>query len=110
MHIPPAEPSDNEGLLRLTSATPMGGEISIRIDRHPDFFQLLERRGRSFVLVAEEGGKIVGSISTAAETVQVEHRCQDIHYLGDLKVDPGYQGSGLAVRLVKTMHQHLQAI
>jgi|GEM_PF-3766278 len=32
---------DNEGLLQLTSLTPMQGNISLRVDRKPDFFGLL---------------------------------------------------------------------
>jgi len=109
MHIRPAEASDSEALVRLTSATPMGGEISIRIDRHPDFFRLLDRRGRNHILLAEEDGNIVGCISTAQVMVYVNAKCEEVHYVGDLKIHPDYQRTGLAVRLVKSMHQHLLA-
>jgi GNAT superfamily N-acetyltransferase len=110
MHIRRAETSDNEGLQDLTSATPMGGEISIRIDRHPDFFRLLEQRGRSHVLVAEDDGKIVGCISVAEVMVYVNGKQESVHYLGDLKVYPDYQRTGLAVRLVKSMHRYLLSV
>jgi GNAT superfamily N-acetyltransferase len=96
--------SDNEGLLKLTSMTPMDGEISIRIDRHPDFFTLLDRRGRSHVVVAEANGVIVGCISAARVLVHVNGKPKSVHYLGDLKVHPDYRGTGLAFRLLKSMH------
>lgn len=101
--------SDNEGLLSLTAMTPMGGDISIRIDRHPDFFRLLDRRGPSHVLVAEEGGQIVGSVSITRVTVFVEGKRESVHYLGDLKVHPGFRKVGLAAGLLKAMHRDLLA-
>ena len=110
MHIQQADRSDNEGLLALTSMTPMGGEISIRIDRKPDFFRLLDRRGRCHVLVAREHGTIVGSISAAEVSVHVDGKPESVYYLGDLKTHPGYQRTGLAVRLVKSMHRHLLSV
>jgi len=107
VRIREATRSDNEGLLSLTSMTPMGGTISIRIDRHPDFFRLLDRRGRSHVLVAEEDGRIIGCVSVARVSVHVDGRCESVHYLGDLKTHPQHRGTGLAVRLLKSMHRDL---
>ncbi len=101
--------SDNEGLLWLTSMTPMKGKISIRVDRNPNFFRLLDRRGCSQVLVAEEEGKIVGCISVACVPVHIDGKLESVYYLGDLKVHPDYQRTGLAVRLVKSMYRHLEA-
>jgi len=101
--------SDNDGLLSLTSMTPMGGDISIRTDRYPDFFRLLDRRGRSRVLVAEEDGRIVGSVSAARVPVHVDGKCEFVHYLGDLKVHPDHRGDGLAAGLLKAMHRDLTA-
>jgi predicted N-acetyltransferase YhbS len=99
--------SDNEGLLSLTSVTPMSGEISIRSDRYPDFFRLLDRRGRSQVLVAEKGGVIVGCVSTACVQAYVDGAEEPVRYLGDLKAHPDFQKTGLAVRLLKAMHERL---
>ena len=101
--------SDNEGLLSLTAMTPMGGDISIRIDRSPDFFRLLDRRGSSHVLVAEEGGKIVGTVSVTRVPVYVEEKRESVHYLGDLKVHPDHRKAGLAAGLLKAMHRDLLA-
>lgn len=101
--------SDNEGLLSLTAMTPMGGRIAVRTDRYPDFFRLLDRRGLSHVLVAEENGKIVGSVSAARVTVFVEEEREPVHFLGDLKVHPDFRKSGLAAGLLKSMHGVLLA-
>jgi GNAT superfamily N-acetyltransferase len=101
--------ADNGGLLALTATTPMRGDISIRSDRYPDFFRLLDRRGPSHVLVAEEGERIVGCVSVAGVPALIHGEVETIHYLGDLKVHPDHQGTGLAVRLLKSMHRALLA-
>lgn len=101
--------NDNEGLLSLTAITPMGGDIGIRSDRYPDFFRLLDRRGPSRVLVAEEGRTIVGSLSANRVAVYVEGNPETVHYVGDLKVHPDHRKSGLATGLLKAMQRDLQA-
>jgi GNAT superfamily N-acetyltransferase len=101
--------NDNEGLLSLTAMTPMGGTISIRSDRYPDFFRLLDRRGPSHVLVAEENGAIVGSVSANRVMAYVGGHRQSVHYLGDLKIHPDFRKRGLAVALLKAMHRDLLA-
>lgn len=100
---------DNDGLLSLAAMTPMSGEISIRSDRYPNFFRLLDRRGRSHVLVAEDNRKIVGCVSATRVPVHVDGKTESVHYLGDLKVHPDYRGTGLAVRLLASMHRHFLA-
>lgn len=104
-----ARRDDNEGLLALTAVTPMGGAISVRSDRDPDFFKLLERRGPSRVLVAEERGAIVGSVSASRVPVYIEGRPEEVHYLGDLKVQPDRRRSGLAAGLLKALEADLRA-
>ena len=59
MYIREATPEDNNQLLDLTSQTPMQGFLSLRIDRNPDFFSLLELRGASVTLIAEYDKKIL---------------------------------------------------
>src|SRR3972149_6726561 len=91
--------SDNEGLLELTSLTPMKGQISIRNDRYPDFFRILSLRSSnsllnynnseltpelstdssyfqeemngSIVIVAVDKNKIVGSFSAVEESMLI---------------------------------------
>lgn len=95
--------SDNEEILNLTSITPMKAEISIRIDRSPDFFRLLDIRGDSFVLVAEMMNKIIGTFSASTVDVYINGKPEKVCYLGDFKIDPHYHRSTTAARLAKAM-------
>ena len=104
-----ARRDDNAGLLALTAATPMGGAIAVRSDRYPDFFRLLERRGPSRTLVAEQDGAIVGCVSANRVPVYVEGVPEEVHYLGDLKVHPDLRRSGIAAGLLKAMEADLRA-
>jgi len=107
-HIREATPADNGGLLRLTSLAPMGGQISLRIDRHPDFFRLLNLRGPNKVFVAERDGELIGSVSSASVPARVNGNLETVRYLGDLKVNPRDRGSRLTGRLVLRMYEYLR--
>lgn len=93
--------SDNQGLLELTSITPMVGKIAIRIDRVPDFFRLVELRGPSLVMVAEKDHTIIASYSISFQKVYVNGKPENLSYLADLKVHPYYRKSTIAMRLVR---------
>ena len=62
IHYRLANFEDNRQLIELTSSSGMTGEISLRIDRKPDFFGLLNMRGESKVFVAVDHETIIGSI------------------------------------------------
>ena len=49
---------DNSALVALARQTPMGGTISVRVDRDPDFFRMIRARGGGIVLAACEGRQI----------------------------------------------------
>jgi len=66
-----ANPNDNEGLLKLTRECPMDGEISLIIDRQPDFFKLLKLKGVFKTFVAEDSDQLIGSISIVSEEVRI---------------------------------------
>jgi predicted N-acetyltransferase YhbS len=103
-----ADEADNEGLLTLTRITPMAGVISLRIDREPDFFALLRLRGRSKVFVAARGRQIIGCVSVALRTAYISEVPETIAYIGDLKVDPSFSGSLVAVRLIKALETDMR--
>jgi hypothetical protein len=102
--------SDNAGLVELTSLTPMMGKISIRVDRKPDFFGLLEMRGSSFVFVAEFKNKIIGSYSVSAMKVFIAGEPQTAYYIGDFKVHPDFRKSIVALKLARHIIQKLQSL
>jgi len=99
--------SDNDGLLALTSATPLEGAMSVRLDRNPDFFRMLDRRGPSVLIVAERDGVLVGSLSASRMRAYVDGREREIHLLADFKLAAALRGSGVAVRLLRAMHERL---
>lgn len=102
--------ADNAGLVNLASLTPMKGNISIRIDRKPDFFRLLELRGSSFVMVAEQGNELIGSYSASAVRVFINGEPDTVYYLADFKVHPDYRRSTVAARLGRAMLQKLESL
>gem|GEM_PF-391614 len=102
-----ASPGDNSGLVALTSATPMLGAISLRIDRGPDFFRLLDLRGKGKVFVATDRGRVIGCISAAVRTAFVSGTPQTIGYIGDVKVHPSFAGSRVVLRLIAALREDL---
>jgi len=101
---------DNEGLIKLASLTPMKGKISIRVDRKPDFFRLLEMRGASTVIVAESNNQIIGSYSVSAMPIYLNGSAETAYYLGDFKVHPDYRKLKVALELVEAAIQKLQSL
>jgi len=99
--------ADNPGLINLTSLTPMKGEISIRIDRHPDFFSLLRLRGNCIVYVMEKEEQIIGSFSAAEVNCFINGKESIVYYVGDLKIHPIVQKTVYTVRLIRALYDHL---
>lgn len=92
-----ARPSDNEGLIALAAACPMVGDLSLRIDRRPDFFALNRLEGDRWRLaVAERGGSIVGCVAFSERRVFVNGREMRTGYAGDLKVHPDHRDTNVA--------------
>ncbi len=108
IEIREATDADNEALLSLTKATPMGGRIALRIDREPDFFALLRARGTAVVYVATKGQEVIGCLSAAIHTSYVRGKLEKIAHVGDMKVHPHFRGRGVTLRLIGVLHTHLQ--
>jgi len=104
-----ASPADNEGLLQLTSLTPMKGRISLRVDRNPDFFGLLSKRGDYKVFIAENGKTVVGCFSVSNNETMVNGNIERVYYLADLKIHPSFEGKILTARLLNTMHNYIRS-
>lgn len=92
-----ARPSDNEGLIALAAACPMVGELSLRIDRRPDFFALNRLEGDRWRLaVAERAGSLVGCVAFSERRAFVNGREMRTGYVGDLKVHPEHRDTKVA--------------
>ena len=105
-----ATDADNEALLALTRATPMDGRIALRIDREPDFFALLRRRGEAIVFVATCEGRVIGCVSAAIHEAYVHGALETIAHVGDLKVHPLFSGKRLWQLLLSALESHLKEV
>lgn len=92
-----ARMSDNPGLVALAAACPMVGDLTLRIDRRPDFFALNKLEGEEWrVAVAERGGSIVGCAAFSERRVFLNGREMRTGYAGDLKVHPDHRNTKIA--------------
>jgi ribosomal protein S18 acetylase RimI-like enzyme len=92
-----ATPGDNEQLIALSAACAMVGDISLRIDRGPDFFALNRLEGERWRLgVAESAGRVVGCVAVSERRAFVNGREMRTGYVGDLKVHPHYRDTRIA--------------
>jgi hypothetical protein len=107
MQIRKSIAADNTQLLRLASVSGMEGNISLRIERNPDFFALLDKRGVNTTFVAEEGNEIIGCYSVSKSNVLINKKPVTVHYLSDLKIDNRHMGGLAGYRLVHKMKEHL---
>jgi ribosomal protein S18 acetylase RimI-like enzyme len=95
-----ATPADNEQLIALAAACSMVGDISLRIDRGPDFFALNRLEGQCWrVGVAERAGTIVGCVAISERLAYVNARERRTGYVGDLKVHPAHRDTRIADEL-----------
>ncbi len=78
----------------------MVGDVSLRIDRGPDFFALNRLEGTRWkVGVAERGGAIVGCVAISERCSFINGRQSRTGYASDLKVHPAHRGTRIADEL-----------
>jgi ribosomal protein S18 acetylase RimI-like enzyme len=95
-----ATPKDNQALLALSVACPMQADVSLTIERDPDFFALSQARGDGRTYVAESHGRIVACGGVARRSAYVLGMPAAMGYLSDFKVLPAFRGHGLAQRIL----------
>ncbi|TRO48708.1 GNAT family N-acetyltransferase [Candidatus Bathyarchaeota archaeon] len=100
IRIRKAEPEDNEDLLGLEMRCPQGTELVFQFDRSPDFFARSKPYERSWVFVAEEGSRIVGSIECAIREASVWGVLSRAMYAFGAMVDPEHRRRGIASMLM----------
>jgi GNAT superfamily N-acetyltransferase len=95
--IRPSAPSDNGALIDLAATCAMEGDVSMRIDRGPDFLALNRLEGdRWTVGVAERRGQIVGCVAMSERRAFINGREARTGYVGDLKVHPAHRDTRVA--------------
>jgi ribosomal protein S18 acetylase RimI-like enzyme len=98
-----ATQEDNQQLIALTAASGMMGETGLRIDRQPDFFNLLHMRGVTKVFVAVDGDTIIGCLCVSLQQVYVGGQVYPLQYIGDLKVAAPFRNKGIGLQLCNEM-------
>lgn len=102
MTVRDARPDDNAALVALAALCHMNGDVSLCVDRCPDFFALNRLAGdpwRVGVIDGDEGP--IGCIGVARRPVYLDGRPIQVAYLGDLKVHPAYRQRGAGRALVR---------
>ncbi|MEJ7586724.1 MAG: GNAT family N-acetyltransferase [Ferruginibacter sp.] len=105
-----ANKADNQQLISLAAASGMVGETSLRIDRNPDFFKLLEMRGETKAFLALDGDKVIGSLCVSYQLVYVSGTILPLYYIGDFKVAAAYRNKGIGLRLCDDMASYLVSV
>ncbi len=87
--------SDDLELRSLMGRIPLPGDITLAMEREPDFFlgTTLEGDVHQTILAREpETGRVVGMGSRSVRELWIDGRPQRVGYLGQLRIDPQYRG------------------
>jgi len=92
-----ATPADNAGLIELARSCPMRGDITMCVERAPDFFALSRLEGQRWrVGVTEDRGTVVGCVAASERLAYVNGAATRTAYVGDLKVHPAHRNRVVA--------------
>lgn len=93
-----ASAADNHALVALAADCPMVGDITLRMDRAPDFFALNRLEGDAWRVgvAVDEEDCVVGCVAAARRRAWLNGREVITGYVGDLKVHPTARRSGVA--------------
>lgn len=100
-----ARAADNEQMLALIRRCPMQADISLTIERDPDFFALSRARGEAHTFIAEIDGALVGCLSAWRRDAWVGGHRASVCYIGDLRVSPEHRRRGVARELGVAMRK-----
>jgi GNAT superfamily N-acetyltransferase len=96
-----ANDDDNAELLDLEKMCPQGKGLVLQFDRSPDFFSRSRVYENYTVYVAEEQGKIVGTVGAALKEFNMSGEIAKGVYIYDLRVRPTFRGRGIGSKLVQ---------
>jgi hypothetical protein len=100
-----ARAEDNTVMLALIRRCPMQADISLTIERDPDFFALSRARGQTHTFIAEIDGTLVGCLSAWRRDAWVGGHPASVCYVGDLRVSPEHRRRGVARELGMVMRK-----
>jgi hypothetical protein len=88
-----ATEADNAALVVLAESCPMRGDLTMCMDRAPDFFALARLEGERWRIgIAEDAGSVVGCVTASERHAYVNGAATRTAYVGDLKVHPAHRG------------------
>jgi hypothetical protein len=98
-----ATPADNAALLALASGCPMVGDLTMCVERDPDFFALNRLEGERWRVgvATAPGHEVSGCVGVSERQAYLFGRPAETVYAGDLKVHPGARGGGSAPALFR---------
>ena len=99
MDIREATDSDNQQLLEIQKKSPMGSDLVLQLDSSPDFFNRSTGYANWTVLVAEEGGKILGAAGYTLQEKLINGKSHSLVYEYGFMVDPDARRKGVASAL-----------
>jgi len=100
-----ATEKDNQALIELQTKCPQGTSLILNVDSSPDFFARSKPFKDWAVLVAVDGGRVVGSAGYAVNDVIVEGKPVKTAYEYGFIVDPRERRKGIAVKLQECIEQ-----
>jgi len=105
-----AQQSDNDHIIDLAKRCFQEGELSIQVQRYPEFNTLHRRLDpQSWHYVVEDAGSIVGLVGVLHFEARVQGRLRRLAYVMDLRLDQAYRKTTTAYRLIqKTVQTLLQ--
>jgi hypothetical protein len=78
---------------------PLHGNQTFCISHGPCYSEFFERMGKSFFVLAEERGAIVGVLAVVFKVIQASGQAVKAAYLSDLKIREGYRGGVLSSKM-----------
>jgi ribosomal protein S18 acetylase RimI-like enzyme len=96
-----ADDADNAELLDLEKMCPQGTSLILQFDRSPDFFLRSRVYNNYTVYVAEEEGKIIGTVGATLKEFNMSGEVVKGVYIYDLRVHPTFRGRGIGSKLVQ---------
>jgi len=101
LSIREATPADNEALLELERSSPLDlGDADLILDRSPDYFASLSLQEDARVMVAEEGGRLVGVCAAARHQVSLLGEPRAVLYIQKGRTRPEFQQRRISSMLI----------
>jgi len=98
-----ATPDDNDALVALSTATSVDGDVSLAVDRGPDFFALSRLKGDRWRVGVVDGpdGRPAGCVAIAERTVHLHGEPTKTLAVSDLRVHPARRREGRGDALIR---------